>query len=67
MAECKKRYKTQRFVSRKARPVSNSLLDETFVDTVGKISAAINGHQHVVISVDAKTRIRWVIPTQTKD
>lgn len=57
----------QRFVSREPRPTPNSPLDEIFVDTVRKISVAINGHQYAVIITDAKTRMRWVITTQTKD
>ncbi|KAI1000090.1 hypothetical protein K3495_g8103 [Podosphaera aphanis] len=58
--------KAQRFVSREPRPVPYSPLDEIFIDTVGKITAATNGHQYVVIITDSKTRMRWAITTQTK-
>ena len=59
--------KAQRFVSREPRPVPYAPLDEIFVDTVGKITAAVNGHQYVVIITDAKTRMRWALTIQSKD
>ncbi|KAI0992889.1 hypothetical protein K3495_g15295, partial [Podosphaera aphanis] len=59
--------KAQRFVSREPRPTPHSPLDEIFVDTVGKIAPAINGHQYAVIITDAKTRMRWAITTTSKD
>ena len=59
--------KAQRFVSREPRPTPHSPSDEIFVETVGKIAPAINGHQYAVIITDAKTRMRWVIITKGKD
>ncbi|KAI0992595.1 hypothetical protein K3495_g15590, partial [Podosphaera aphanis] len=59
--------KAQRYVSREPRPVPLDPLDEVFVDTVGKLTTAINGHQYAVIITDAKTRMRWAITTSTKD
>lgn len=59
--------KAQRFVSRESRLTPNEPLDEIFIDTVGKIVAAINGEQYAAIITDAKTRMRWVIMTSTKD
>lgn len=59
--------KSQRFVSREPRPTPNHPLDEVFMDTVGKLTTAVNGHQYAVIITDAKTRMRWVIATTTKD
>lgn len=59
--------KAQRFVSREQRPIPHVPLDEIFVDTVGKITTATNGHQYAVIITDAKTRMRWAIITQSKD
>ncbi|KAI0995348.1 hypothetical protein K3495_g12836 [Podosphaera aphanis] len=59
--------RAQRFVSREPRPKPHSPLDEIFIDTVGKITAATNGHQYAVIIIDYKTRMRWALTTQTKD
>ncbi|KAI0994963.1 hypothetical protein K3495_g13218, partial [Podosphaera aphanis] len=59
--------KAQRFVSREPRPTPGEPLDEVFVDTVGKLAVAFNAHQYAVILTDAKTRMRWVITTATKD
>lgn len=58
--------KAQRFVSREPRPTPGEPLDEVFLDTVGKLTEAFNGHQHAVILTDAKTRMRWAITTSTK-
>ncbi|KAI1000335.1 hypothetical protein K3495_g7860 [Podosphaera aphanis] len=49
------------------RPTPGEPLDEVFIDTVGKLTAALNGHQYAVILTDTKTRMRWVITTQSKD
>lgn len=59
--------KAQRFVSREQRPIPNDPLDEVFVDTVGKVTSSINGHQYILILTDAKTRMRWALPTESKD
>lgn len=59
--------KAQRFVSREPRPIPCEPLDEVFVDTVGKLTAALNGVQYAVILTDAKTRMRWILTTKTKD
>ncbi|KAI0994885.1 hypothetical protein K3495_g13296 [Podosphaera aphanis] len=59
--------KAQRYVSREPRMIPNEPLDEIFIDTVGKITAAANGQQYAVIITDAKTRMRWVLTTNTKD
>lgn len=59
--------KAQRFVSRESRPTPGEPLDEIFVDTVGKLTTALNGAQYAVILTDAKTRMRWVIITKGKD
>ncbi|CAJ2645140.1 unnamed protein product [Trifolium pratense] len=59
--------KVQRFVSREPRPTPNQPLDEIHVDTVGKVAAALNSHQYIVVITDAKTRMRWCITTETKD
>ncbi|KAI0992572.1 hypothetical protein K3495_g15613, partial [Podosphaera aphanis] len=59
--------KAQRFVSREPRLTPGEPLDEIFIDTVGKLTKSIVGHQYVVILTDAKTRMRWSIPTTTKD
>ena len=59
--------KAQRYVSREKRPTPAEPLDEVFVDTVGKLTTAINGSQYAVIITDAKTRMRWVIITKGKD
>ncbi|KAI0993070.1 hypothetical protein K3495_g15114, partial [Podosphaera aphanis] len=59
--------KTQRLVSREPRPIPYAPLDEIFIDTVGKITTATNGHQYAVIIIDSKTRMRWAITTQKKD
>ncbi|KAI0993118.1 hypothetical protein K3495_g15066, partial [Podosphaera aphanis] len=59
--------KAQRYVSRDPRLTPNEPLDEIFIDTVGKISTAINGQQYAVIITDAKTRMRWALITKTKD
>ncbi|KAI1003853.1 hypothetical protein K3495_g4357 [Podosphaera aphanis] len=59
--------KAQRYVSRDPRLTPNEPLDEIFIDTVGKISTAINGQQYVVIITDARTRMRWALITKTKD
>ncbi|KAI1003691.1 hypothetical protein K3495_g4519 [Podosphaera aphanis] len=42
-------------------------LDEIFVDTVGKLVTSIDQKQYAVIITDAKTRMRWVLTTNTKD
>ena len=59
--------KAQRYVSRDKRPTPGEPLDEIFVDTVGKLTTALNGAQYAVILTDAKTRMRWVIITKGKD
>ncbi|POS85479.1 hypothetical protein EPUL_002299 [Erysiphe pulchra] len=59
--------KVQRFVSREPRPTPNQPLDEIHINTVGKVPAALNGHQYVVVITDAMTRMRWCITTGTKD
>lgn len=59
--------KAQRYISREPRPIPNEPLDEVFVDSVGKIAAALNGVQYAVILTDAKTRMRWIIVTKGKD
>lgn len=59
--------KAQRFVSREPRPIPCEPLDEVFIDTIGKLTAALNGVQYAVLLTDAKTRMRWIITTKTKD
>ncbi|KAI0994848.1 hypothetical protein K3495_g13334 [Podosphaera aphanis] len=59
--------KAQRYVSRELRPVPLDPLDEVFVDTIGKLTTALNGHQYAVIITDAKSRMRWAITTSSKD
>ena len=59
--------KAQRFVSREPRPTPGEPLDEVFVDTIGKLTAAFNSHQYAIILTDAKSRMRWSITTATKD
>ncbi|KAI0997718.1 hypothetical protein K3495_g10471 [Podosphaera aphanis] len=59
--------KAQRYVSREPQLTPFDPLDEVFVNTIGKLTAALNGHQYAVIITDAKTRMRWVISTSTKD
>lgn len=59
--------KAQRFISREPRPIPGEPLDEVSIDTVGKLTASINGYQYAVIITDAKTRMRWVITTKEKD
>lgn len=59
--------KAQRYVSREPKLMPSGPLDEIFIDTVGKVIKAINGHQYAVILTDAKTRMRWAITTHTKD
>ncbi|KAI1007261.1 hypothetical protein K3495_g961 [Podosphaera aphanis] len=49
--------KARRFVSRELRPTPHSPLVEIFIDTVGKITAASNGHKYAVIIIDSKTRM----------
>lgn len=59
--------KAQRYVSREPRPTPFEPLDEVFIDTVGKLTTACNGHQYAVIITDAKSRMRWAITVCTKD
>lgn len=59
--------KAQRFVSREPRLNPNEPPDEIFIETVGKITTAINGLQYAVIITDTKTRMRWAIISKTKD
>ncbi|KAI1005676.1 hypothetical protein K3495_g2541 [Podosphaera aphanis] len=59
--------KAQRFVSRELRLTPNDPLDEIFIDTIGKTTAATDGQQYAVIITDAKSRMRWAIITKTKD
>ena len=59
--------KAQRQVSCEPRPTPNEPLDEVFVDTVGKITQSLNGHQYAFILTDAKSRMRWVLICITKD
>ncbi|CAJ2651603.1 unnamed protein product [Trifolium pratense] len=59
--------KAQRYVSRQPRPIPFEPLDEVFIDTVGKLTPATNGHQYAVIITDAKSRMRWAITTRSKD
>ncbi|KAI1004558.1 hypothetical protein K3495_g3650 [Podosphaera aphanis] len=59
--------KAQRFVSREPRPTPNHPLDEVFIDTVGKLVPSIENMQYATIITDAKTRMRWVLTTTTKD
>ncbi|KAI0997883.1 hypothetical protein K3495_g10305, partial [Podosphaera aphanis] len=59
--------KAQRFVSRESRITPNEPLDEIFVDTVGKLPLSTDEKQYAVVITDAKTRMRWVLNTNTKD
>ncbi|KAI0992311.1 hypothetical protein K3495_g15875, partial [Podosphaera aphanis] len=59
--------KAQRYVSREPRLTPFDPLDEVFVDTVGKLTTALNGHQYAIIITDAKSRMRWAFSTSTKD
>ncbi|KAI0994998.1 hypothetical protein K3495_g13184 [Podosphaera aphanis] len=59
--------KAQRYVSREPRPTPFEPLHEVFIDTVGKLTTACNGHQYAVIITDAKSRMRWTISISTKD
>lgn len=59
--------KAQRYVSKEPRLTPNEPLDEIFIDTIGKITTAMNGQQYAVIITDAKTRMRWAIITNIKD
>ncbi|KAI0997539.1 hypothetical protein K3495_g10647 [Podosphaera aphanis] len=59
--------KAQRYVSREPRAIPNEPLDEIFVDTVEKLVTSIDQKQYAVIITDAKTRMRWVLTTNTKD
>lgn len=54
-------------MSREPRPTPNQPLDEIHIDTVGRVPAALNVHQYVVVITDARTRMRWCITTRTKD
>ncbi|KAI0994525.1 hypothetical protein K3495_g13658 [Podosphaera aphanis] len=69
LTTCETRHlsKAERYVSREPRPTPFELLDEVFIDTVGKLTTACNGHQYAVIITDAKTRMRWAISIRTKD
>lgn len=58
--------KAQRYVSSEPWPTSTKPLDRVFIDTVGKVTKAINSHQYAVILTDAKTQMRWAINTQIK-
>lgn len=59
--------KAQRFVSREPRPIPNDPLDEVFVDTIGKLVPSTDDKQYAIVITDAKTRMRWVLTTKTKD
>lgn len=59
--------KAQRIVSREPRPIPREPLDEVFIDTVGKLTQALNGLKYAVILTDAKIRMRWVLTTKDKD
>nr|ABW72074.1 TE3 [Blumeria hordei] len=59
--------KAQRFISRDQIITPNKPLDEIFVNTIGKLTAAVNGEQYAVIITDAKTRMRWALNTHSKD
>lgn len=59
--------KAQRFVSREPRPTPGESLDKVFIDTIGKLTQALNGRQRLVILTDAKTRMRCVLSTKVKD
>lgn len=59
--------KAQRFVSREPRPIPGELLDEIFIDTVGKLTESINGYKYLVIITDAKSSMRWTMTTKGKD
>ncbi|KAI1000675.1 hypothetical protein K3495_g7522 [Podosphaera aphanis] len=59
--------KAQRFVSRDPRITPYEPLDEIFVDTVGKLPLSTDEKQYAVVITDAKTRMRWVLNTNTKD
>ena len=49
------------------RPTPSEPLDEVFVETIGKLTAAFNSHQYAVILTDAKTQMKWSITTTVKD
>ncbi|KAI0996506.1 hypothetical protein K3495_g11676 [Podosphaera aphanis] len=59
--------KAQRYVSREPRPTPHEPLDEIFVDTVGKLVQSLDKMQYATIITDARTRMRWVLTTATKD
>ena len=59
--------KAQKFVSREPRQTSREPLDKVVIDTIGNLTKSINGLQYAVIIIDAKTRMRWVLNTKTKD
>ncbi|KAI1000751.1 hypothetical protein K3495_g7446 [Podosphaera aphanis] len=59
--------KAQRYFSYEPRPTPFEPLDEVFINTVGKLTTACNGHQYAVIITDAKSRMRWAITACTKD
>ncbi|KAI1005281.1 hypothetical protein K3495_g2930 [Podosphaera aphanis] len=59
--------KAQRFVSREPWPTRNHPLDEVFIDTVGKLVPSTDNMQYATNITDAKTRMRWVLTTTTKD
>lgn len=59
--------KAQRYVFKESRPVPYGPLDKIFIDTVGKVTTATNGHKYAVIITDDKTRMRWALTTQSKD
>lgn len=46
--------KAQNFFSREPRPIPSGSLDEVFIDTMGKLDSAFNGHQYAVLLTDAK-------------
>ncbi|KAI0993580.1 hypothetical protein K3495_g14604, partial [Podosphaera aphanis] len=59
--------KAQRYVSREPRPTPHEPLDEIFVDTVGKLVQSLDKMHYATIITDARTRMRWVLTTATKD
>lgn len=59
--------KAQRFVSREPRPMPKHPLDEVFIVTVGKLVPSTDSLQYATIITGAKTRMRWVLTTTTKD
>lgn len=59
--------KAQRFVSREQRPIPNDPLDKIYVDIVEKATSSNNSHQYTLILPGAKTRMKWSLPTESKD